>query len=54
MTETQIEIQAQRKMDRLDEQYLKGFLSEKEYKKAIKEIDLWVNTHLSTAKKIYK
>ena len=54
MTEHQIEIQAERKMDRLDEQYLKGFLSEQEYKKAIKEINIWVDEKLNMSKRNYK
>jgi hypothetical protein len=41
MTEHQIEIIAERRMDRLDEQFLKGTLSQEEYDKAVREIEIW-------------
>lgn len=44
MTEHQIEIIAERRMDRLDEQLLKGSMTQEEYNKAVQEIEKWTRT----------
>lgn len=39
LSEEKIELMAERSIDKLDNHYLKGYYSEDEYKKALKEID---------------
>ncbi len=46
MTENEIEIKAERMMDRLDKSFMAGKISEDEYKKSVKEIDNWVRSQL--------
>lgn len=42
MTEDQIERVYEREMDKLDRQYTKGIISEREYEAEINELDKWV------------
>lgn len=44
MTENQIEIIAELRMDRLDKQFLKGPMTQEEYDKAVQEIEEWTRT----------
>jgi hypothetical protein len=46
MTEDQIERIVERQMDKLDLQYTKGVLSEKEYNREILELDRWARDEL--------
>jgi hypothetical protein len=46
MTENEIEIKAERMMDRLDKSFMAGKISEEEYKKSVKDIDKWVRSQL--------
>lgn len=51
MTEAQIEERAERRMDRLDREYLAGGLTELEYQGAVDAIDREVNLLLQAARR---
>jgi len=46
MTEDQIERIAERQMDQLDQQLLKGILTNEEYNQEVLELDRWVRDEL--------
>lgn len=41
MDEYQIEVRVERKMDALDKRYMSGAMNETEYKKAVKDLEVW-------------
>ena len=41
MTEDQIERAAERRMDRLDAAYLAGRMTDQDYRRAVRDLDVW-------------
>ena len=50
MTEHQIEMHVERRIDSLDRRYLRGELSDADYKRQIDEIDAWATREYSKAR----
>jgi uncharacterized membrane protein len=48
MTEDEIEIKAEKMMDRLDKSFMAGKISEEEYRKSVRDIDNWVRSQSLT------
>ena len=51
MTETQIELAVERKMDSLDRQFMAGSLSEDKYNREIAKLDKWAKREYRKAQK---